>query len=386
MLALWDRNELLIWSSTQSPFLVRRDLARLFGLGLHRVNVTAPLVGGGFGAKLYTKIEAIASACAFALPGRPVKLSLSANESAPTITRHAARVRLRTGVTEDGRIVARDCLSLLDTGAYADAGARVADKAGYRAPGPYRIEHVRSRSCAVYTNLPPAGAYRGFGAPQVVWAYESQMDVIADRLGISPFELRERNLMHRGDAFSHDDTPVDCDLHEAFQVIGRRMRETAVDRGDEHPWRHGNAYAIGLKDGGGQRTASSAEVRLDEDGTATLLVGSTEIGQGMLTALSQLVAEELQIEIDQVRVPLPDTRSAPYDSGTNASRTVTLVGTAVVRAARAIRDQLLDAFREIHRLDPAAAVEFRDGTLSGGGIANTVAELMQAGSLFAAAG
>lgn len=381
-IGLWDGTELMIWSATQSPFLVRRDVARLFGLALHRVNVAAPLIGGGFGAKLYTKLEAIVAACAIAVPGRPVKLSLAANESAPTITRHPARVRLRTGVTADGRIVARDCFSVLDTGAYADAGARVADKAGFRAPGPYRIEHVRSRSCAVYTNRPPAGAYRGFGAPQVVWAYESQMDVIAERLGMDAFELRRQNLLQRGELFSPDDTPLDCDVPGSLVRVAERMRETTGDGAAEPgPFRVGAGYAVGLKDGGGQRTASSAEVRLDEDGSATLLVGSTEIGQGMLTALAQLVAEELQIEVDRVRVPLPDTHHSPYDSGTNASRTVTLVGSAVVMAARNVREQLADAFRDIHELDPATEVLLRDGVVSGGGLQVPVAEVMEAGSL-----
>jgi CO/xanthine dehydrogenase Mo-binding subunit len=380
--ALWDSGQLMIWSSTQSPFLVRRDIARLFGLGLNRVNVAAPLVGGGFGSKLYTKIEPIVAACALALPGRPVKLSLAANESAATITRHAATIRIRTGVAADGRLVARDVISILDTGAYADAGARVADKAGFRAPGPYRIENVRSRSCAVYSNRPPAGAYRGFGAPQVVWAYESQMDLIADRLGIDPYELRERNLLRRGERFSPDDTPLDCDLHEALGRVHQRLTGVPEPAGDgTDGWRYGRGISIGVKDGGGQRTASSAEVRLEEDGTATLLIGSTEIGQGMLTAMSQLVAEELQLDVEQVRVPLPDTRSAPYDSGTNASRTVTLVGSAVVLAARDVREQLCDSFREIHGLAPGSEVDYRDGRLRGGGIEKTVSETLLEGAL-----
>lgn len=377
--ALWEGGHLMVWSSTQSPFLVRRDLAHLFALPLHRVDVAAPLVGGGFGSKLYSKVEPITAACALALPGRPVKLSLGANESAMTITRHAARVTLRTGVSADGRIVARDCLSLLNTGAYADAGARVADKAGFRAPGPYRIENVRSRSCAVYTNRPPAGAYRGFGAPQVVWAYESQMDVIAARLGMDPVELRQRNLLRRGEHFSPDDTPLDCDVPASLTRVGARMRDIAATTpvAEGRPWRVGEGYAVGMKDGGGQRTASSAEVRLDEDGSATVLVGSTEIGQGTLTAISQLVAEELQIDVGRVRMPLPDTRRAPYDSGTNASRTITLVGSAVVRAATQVREQLFAAFREAYGLDAAADVSVRDGFLSAGDLTVPIGEVLE---------
>jgi CO/xanthine dehydrogenase Mo-binding subunit len=234
-IALWDGSELTVWSATQSAFVVRRDLARIFGLRLNQVHVTAPLVGGGFGAKLYSKVEPIAAACAFAARGRPVKLSLSADESAATLTRHAAKVRLTTGVSADGIIVARDCLSILNNGVYDDAGPRVADKAGFRAPGPYRIGNVRSRSCTVYTNLPPNGAYRGFGAPQVVWAYETQADIIAGQLGINPLEFRERNLLHRGEYFSPDDSPLDCDIPASLAIMKQRLGQPSDDRSSPSP-------------------------------------------------------------------------------------------------------------------------------------------------------
>jgi CO/xanthine dehydrogenase Mo-binding subunit len=381
-IALWSGNELTIWSATQSPFLVRHDVARLFDLPLYAVHVIAPLVGGGFGAKLYSKIEPIAAACAIAVAGRPVKLSLSANEGAATVTRHGARVHLRTGVSEDGRLLARDCFTVLNTGAYADAGARVADKAGFRAPGPYRIEHVRSRSCAVYTNLPPAGAYRGFGAPQVVWAYESQMDVIADRLGMSPLELRQRNLLGRGELFSPDDTPLDCDMPSSLGRVSSRLGEIrGAEPARTDGWSRGEGYAVGLKDGGGQRTSSSAEVRIEEDGTVTVLVGSTEIGQGMLTAFTQIVAEELQLAVDAVRVAIPDTRRAPYDSGTNASRTVALVGSALLAAVGQVRDQLFDAFRDVYALPPDADVTFEHGILASGEARASLSQVMETGSL-----
>src|SRR6266545_1472642 len=150
---------------------------------------------------------------------RPVRLQLSVNESFKTVTRHPARVTIKTGVSKEGRLIARDCQVYMDTGAYADAGPRVTQKAGYRALGPYRIPHAKVEAYGVYTNTVPAGAFRGFGALQVTWAYESQMDMIAERLGIDALEFRVKNLLKKGDLYTVGDTPVDCDLKEGLLKV-----------------------------------------------------------------------------------------------------------------------------------------------------------------------
>src|SRR5918995_3954978 len=187
-IAYYDGDKLTVWASCQDPFTLRDHLAGIFRLPLSRVRVVVPYVGGGYGGKLYVKAEPIAAALSWKAR-RPVKLALSVSESFKTVTRHPARVTVKTGLSKDGRLMARECQVYMDTGAYADAGPRVTQKAGYRALGPYKIPHVRTSAFTVYTNTVPAGAFRGFGTLQVTWAYESQMDVIAKKLRMDPLEL-----------------------------------------------------------------------------------------------------------------------------------------------------------------------------------------------------
>ncbi|MGH3425136.1 MAG: xanthine dehydrogenase family protein molybdopterin-binding subunit, partial [Nocardioidaceae bacterium] len=183
-----------VHSATQNPSEVRSELSRLFGVTENKVRIRTAFLGGGFGGKLYPRLEPIAAACA-RIAGRPVRIALTMDEDFTNLTRHASTSRLRTGVMLDGTIVARQCETWWNGGAYADIGPRVTQKTGMTAAGPYDIENVSIDSYNVYTNLPPAGAFRGFGVPQVSWAYESQTDIIARELGIDPLEFRRRNLL-----------------------------------------------------------------------------------------------------------------------------------------------------------------------------------------------
>src|SRR5678816_1609879 len=190
-------SSLTIHTASQSPSFVRIEIARLLGWPENRVRVRVPFLGGGFGAKLYIKLEALVAVLSL-LVKRPVKVSLTMEEQFFTITKHASTFRIKSGVTQDGRIVARECEVWWNGGAYADIGPRVTQKSGFTAPGPYDIENVRIDSYALYTNLPPAGALRGFGIPQLVWAYEGHTDMMARSLGIDPIEFRRRNLLREG--------------------------------------------------------------------------------------------------------------------------------------------------------------------------------------------
>src|SRR4029079_1798606 len=176
-------SSLTIHTASQSPSFVRIEIARLLGRPENKVRWRGPFLGGGFGAKLYIKLEALVAVLSL-LTKRPVKISLSMEEQFFTITKHASTFRIRSGVTKDGRIVARECEVWWNGGAYADIGPRVTQKSGFTASGPYDIEHVAVDSYALYTNLPPAGALRGFGIPQLVWAYEGHTDLMARDLGI----------------------------------------------------------------------------------------------------------------------------------------------------------------------------------------------------------
>ena len=335
-IAYYDGEKLTMWSSCQDPFTLRDHLSGIFRLPLSRVRVIVPYVGGGYGGKLYVKGEPIAAALSWKTR-RPVKLSFSVNESFKTVTRHPARVMIKTGVKKDGSLVARECQIYLDTGAYADAGPRVTQKAGYRSLGPYKIPYAKVEAHGVYTNTVPAGAFRGFGALQVTWAYESQMDMIADRLGIDPLDMRLKNLLKKGDLYTAGDTPVDCDLQEGLlkvaDAIQWKNKTTEPNRA--------KGLSCCMKDAGGTYKVAGATVKMSSDGSVVLLTGTVEIGQGPRTALSQVVAEELSMGLDQITVAQLDTDVTPYDISTSASSSMVVMGTAVQRAAQDAKKQLL---------------------------------------------
>jgi CO/xanthine dehydrogenase Mo-binding subunit len=344
--AYYDGEKLTVWASCQDPFTLRDHLSGIFRLPLSRVRVIVPYVGGGYGGKLYVKAEPISAALSW-MTRRPVKLQLSVNESFRTITRHPARVTVKTGVSKDGKLVARDCQVYMDTGAYADAGPRVTQKAGYRALGPYRIPHAKVEAYGVYTNTVPAGAFRGFGALQVTWAYESQMDMIAERLGIDPLEFRLKNLLKKGDLYTVGDTPVDCDLKEGL------LKVAAAIEWKEKNKKPNRAKGISccIKDAGGTYKVAGATVKMSSDGSVVLLTGTVEVGQGPRTALSQVAAEELALPLEQITVAQLDTDATPYDISTSASSSMVVMGTAVQRAAQDVKKQLLQCAAKVLKQD-----------------------------------
>lgn len=366
-IAKYEAHRLTVWTATQHPFPVRKELAEIFNLPLAAVQVVVPPVGGAYGSKCYTKIEPLVAACSRKVQ-RPVRLALTVTEACQTITRHAAICRVKTGVNHDGSLVARQCDILLNTGAYADVGPRVATKAGFLAIGPYRIPHVRIDCRAVYTNTVPAGAFRGYGIPQVTWASESQFDHIADRLELDPVAFRQRNLLTRGETFAPGDLPMDADLLEGL----RRTAEALDSKTASAPYR-GQGIACAFKDGGMTHSVSTAVVRVHADGSVTLFTGSIEHGQGATTVLAQTVAETLGITLDRMAVTAPDTALTPYDQGTSASRTTTLMGRAVLAASEDARVQLIDMAAGLLGARPET-IQIQDGILIAGDQQLTFAE------------
>jgi len=331
-----DGNHITLWAGTQEPFTLREHLSEIFHLPLNKIRIIVPYLGGAYGGKLAVKTEPLAVALSWKAR-RPVRLAHSIEESFKTVTRHPARVQIKTGVTKDGKLVARQCLIYMETGAYADAGPRVTQKAGYRCFGPYRIPHVKTDAYTVYTNTVPAGAYRGFGTLQVTWAYESQMDIIAEKLAMDPLALRLKNLLKKGELYTPGDTPVDCDLKEGLL---RAAKEIGWNKKDNKPNR-GKGLACCMKDGGGTYKVASAAVKMNSDGSIILLTGTVEIGQGARTALSQIVAEELAVPLNRITVAELDTDVTPYDVNTNASSSTVVMGLSVQRAAQDLKRQLL---------------------------------------------
>ncbi len=333
--AAWDETgALTVWAGTQNPYSVRVELAKMFGVSLAGIRIIVPHLGGGFGSKTYAKLEPLAAVLARAA-GRPVRVAASAAEAFQTVRRCSARVNVRVGLARDGTLLAVDCHADYDVGAYADIGPRVVQKATYTATGPYRIPHVRLQARAVYTNTTPGGAFRGFGVPQLAWALESLLDVVAERLDRDPVDLRRQNLLAHGEEFAPGDTPIDGKFEESLDRAAEAIgwaQPAAVDRG--------RGVAAMLK-ASIAPSVSEAIVRLHADGSASVLVSTVEMGQGARTALAQIAAEVLALPMARVTVTPPDTAITPYDQTTSSSRSTAVTGRAVQEAAADVRDQLL---------------------------------------------
>ncbi|HLN87312.1 MAG TPA: molybdopterin cofactor-binding domain-containing protein, partial [Candidatus Limnocylindrales bacterium] len=343
------RDGITLWSSSAHPFLVRSELAHMFGYPHAKVEVIVPYVGGAYGSKSYFKIEPLAVAIARKSGGRPVRVVQSVAESILTTRRHSARIRIKTGVTRDGTLVAREAEVLLDTGAYADNGPRVAKRVMSRMIGPYKLDHCKVDVLALYTNTVPAGSMRSIGGPQTIWALESHMDSIATRLGVDPIEFRLHHLLQRGDALKPGATAVDADLRQGLKAAVASLNRQSGAVG----------VAVGVSDSEAM-PVSVALIRLLADGSVILLAGTTEVGQGARTILSQIVAQELSISIDQVTMRGTDTMATPFDRSTGASRSTTVMGSAVKAAAEDLRRQLIQAAAEAFRTT-TTTITLRDG-------------------------
>ena len=332
--------EVTIHTTSQIPYMVRSQIAEVFGLPAARVRVLIATLGGGYGAKCYPNIEPLAAVLSRVVR-RPVRLHLTREEEFATITKHAVRITLKTGLKKDGTIVARKSTCHFNTGAYADIGPRLIKNGGYGTGGPTSIPHVWIDSYAVYTNRPPAGAFRGYGISQAAWAYETQIDMIAERLGMDPYELRRRNLMTTGQTFATGEVIDDCHFQELLDDVATKIGWAWPPRVD----RDGSKVrATGLSciiKGTVTPSTSTAIVKLNDDGSVQVLTSSVEMGQGLQTAMAILAAEALAVSIERVSVSRPDTHHTPYDQQTSSSRSTHSMGSAVVDACGAIRDQLL---------------------------------------------
>lgn len=338
-------NQLVIHTASQSPSFVRIEIARLLGWPENRVRVKVPYLGGGFGAKLYIKLEALVAIAAL-LAGRPVKISLTMEEQFYQITKHAATLRIKSGVSKDGKILARECEVWWNGGAYADIGPRVTQKSGFTAPGPYDIEHVAIDSYALYTNLPAAGALRGFGIPQLVWAYESHTDMIAKALDIDPLAIRRKNILREGRPQATGTLMRDAGIEQVLERLAQRMQwEKTFDRGSGTV-RRGRGIAIGFK-ASISPTTSVAIVNVSADGSVMVNCSTVDMGQGSDTAMAQIVAEALGVPVESVTLVHPDTDVTPYDMATLGSRSTYHMGHAVKLAAEDARDKLIALAQEV---------------------------------------
>jgi len=335
------RDGIELWSCNQDPFVLRNDIARMFGRPANAVRIHTAFVGGGFGGKSFCKMEPLVVLLALKA-GRPVRLCFSMDEGLLTLTKHAALLVLKTGVTADGRLTARHSEIFLDAGAYSDASVTTTIKAGYRIGGPYRWKALESHSYAVRTTMVPAGSFRGFGGTQASFAGESQIDMIARRLGIDPIEFRRKNLLTREEPFQPGDSPIDSDLPAVLDEVAARSGYTRRAPLPAGPKKRGWGLAIGLKDGGGTGNHSQALVKVLPSGRAILHAATVEIGQGATTALCRIAAEALGLPLDWVRYGDIDTEHTPLNNGTHVSCATAVTGLAVERAAADARRQIME--------------------------------------------
>jgi carbon-monoxide dehydrogenase large subunit len=347
--------KITLWTPNDGPHRLRKELADALGFPLTRIQVNVPYLGGGFGGKGGLKAEAVAIALAMKVSPRPVKVIMTREEVfTATLVRHAAVIKIKTGVKADGTLVAREVIAHWDTGAYAEKGPTVVKQATCAAAGPYRIPHVRLVGYCVYTNKVTAGAYRGYGTPQVTWAYESQTDMIARRLGMDPLEFRLKNLLREGDRMATGQTVQAIGLEECLRRVAAELRWH-----EKPPPGRGKGIACTYKNTK-TPSGSGAHVTLNQDGTVNVLSSTVEIGQGAKTILTQIVADELEIPVRRIVVSFPDTDTTPFDASTTSSRSTFHMGNAVRLAAEDIKAQLRQLGSRLWHC-PAEEIEVSDG-------------------------
>jgi CO/xanthine dehydrogenase Mo-binding subunit len=345
-----------VWGSLQCPYYVHKALVRLFGLPKDRVRVVQTETGGGFGGKEeYPSMLAGHAALLAWKSGKPVKMIYDrAEDMVATTKRHPSRTCHRTAVTRDGKFLAMDIDFTIDGGAYETLSPVVLSRGTIHAAGPYNCPNVRVRSRAVATNMPPHGAFRGFGAPQSVFALERHLDRVAQVVGLSPEELRRRNFIHEGQTLAvHQVIREKVDMahlmDRALELSGyHTKRERFKEENPRNAIKRGIGFAAflhgaGFTGSGEEYLASEAALDLTSDGRVRVFAGTTEMGQGANTVFAQIAAETLELEIDRIEIMQPDTAMVPNSGPTVASRTTMIVGKLVESAARAVQKALFDS-------------------------------------------
>ena len=373
-----------IYVGSQIPYLDRTQVARAMGWPEERVRIVGQLMGGGFGGK-EDVMGQIHVAMLANVTQRPVKLLFDRHESLLVHPkRHAMQIRLKFGAKKDGRLVAVETELYGDTGAYASLGEKVMTRATTHSAGPYDIPNVRADGSAMYTNNPPAGAVRGFGVTQSAFAVESMMDMLAEKLNLDPVDLRRLNALHVGSLTNTgQELRESVGLMECIDKVDAEMRKqnplpfaSRVDSSSPNlvrAWGFAAAYKnTGL--GGGAPDISNAEVELFEDGKFEVRSSSAEMGQGLVSVMRLIVAEEMSVAPEQVRVLVMDTDLTPNGGPTTASRQTYVTGNASRYAAKTLRDAITAVLSEKFDVRPEQ-IRFENGIVHANGNSMTFAEV-----------
>ncbi len=359
---------ILVLATTQNPHSDQAQLVSILDMKPEKVRVIQTETGGGFGGKLDMSIQPFLALAAYYLD-RPVRMIYSREESfQATAKRHPLKIRMKTGVTREGKLLAVEARILADTGAYASYGIAVATRAAVHATGPYEVPNVLIQSQAVYTNNNWSGAMRGFGVPQIAIAHESQMDKLAERLGMDPISFRMVNIFQTGSV-----TPTGQVL-SASVGIGETLEKIRPYydaflqevRDTQHPLPQGVTRGVGVASmwygigNTGHPNPSSAQIEIDEAGCITLFTGAADIGQGSDTVLIQIAAETLGVGYDKIHLVRADTGLTTDAGATSASRQTYISGRAVYEAATQVKQKLLKKAAEIFDI-PVSLVACENG-------------------------
>jgi CO/xanthine dehydrogenase Mo-binding subunit len=345
-------NHYTIWSSTDRPYVLTRELADALEIPSNHIRYIVPYVGGAFGGKNTLIAEAIAVALARFTKGRPVKVIFSREEElTATQIRVGSFMKLKTGFKKDGTLTARKADIVWDSGAYVSNSNGVAIRGAYTIFGPYRIPNIELVSRLVYTNKEVSGSYRGYGTTQVTWACESQMDMIAHQLGIDPLELRLKNAYVEGDRYINGQVLHGVGLKETIEKANEEIGWEKVEPPSSPVKRRGKGMAVILK-GTLTPTHSCCFIKVNQDAKATVICTTPETGGGQRTVLSQIAADAIGVPLDSVSVTCPDTSITPFNDAVGSSRTTFHMGNAVFIAGQQVRRKILDLAGKALNTDP----------------------------------
>lgn len=355
-----------VYVGSQIPFEDRRQIAASLNLPEEKVRVVHTKVGGAFGGKEDISTQIHVALLAWKT-GRPVKLVYTRRESLISHPkRHATFIRMKTAATREGKLLAVQAEILGDTGAYASLGIPVMTRTATHATGPYEVPNVKIDCRAIYTNNPPAGAYRGFGVPQSIFAAETQMDILARMLGLPPLELRRRNALRVGARTATGQILREgVGLLDTIEQVEEALRREGPPPPPQGNKRYGWGVACAFKNVGlgcGLADSAGAEVEIREDGRAIVHAGAAEVGQGLVAVLAQIAAEELGLPYEQVDIILGDTDLTPDGGPTTASRQTFITGNAVRLASKKLRESLAEAASEALEAPPDQ-LTFRKGRI-----------------------
>jgi len=356
-IAKWDaKDRLTIWTNTQAPHTQRQEVARVLGISKRNVRVINSYMGGGFGSKLVMDMKLPIAAILSRNTGRPVRIvNTRAEEFTTSKTRYPYTMYLKTGATKDGRIVARDLKLIGDAGAYHDKGPATINFSSMMFGTLYNVPNIRFEGLLVYTNKEMGTAFRGFGNPQVSFATETQLDELAEKLGMDPVELRLKNSNEAGMETSCGADVCGCGMGECITAAADGIGWNEKRGKKDGKTLRGVGLANMVHTGGGGRfygfNSAEAFVKLSDDGTVTLITSALEMGQGAHTTMAQILAEELGVRLSDINVLSNDTDLTPYDLGSWGSRATFMNGNAVLAAGRDARRVVGEAAAEMLEAD-----------------------------------